>query len=391
MGKIVPKKHKLVSILFFFTLLLFTIYTYTQVDLNLTLWNNSNYQRIQQILLWIGYFNRPLSSLIYVALLISLFFCYISLLVMNTFSHLSLSRLKLFLVGSSLLLFFSYPAFSHDIFNYMFDARIVTKYFSNPYVHTALQFPDDLWVRFMHWTHRVYPYGPVWLIVTISFSFIGFGKFVATLALFKLLFILTYFGNCFFIYRILNRVDPSYAVRGVMLFALNPLILIETIISPHNEALMLFFLLFALYLIFIHNKKVSGIVMFILSAGVKFITALAIIPTVYFFLSRRKMTYHRYVVLISLSIAIGIGYEVFIREAYPWYFVMLVGSLSLIPTNAVSIGVTVVSAAALMRYLPYLYTGEYSVTTAAVGNVFFFVPLFLLGIYYLRLYFLRMR
>lgn len=391
MGKLVSKKIVLIYILFIFTLLLFTLYSYTQVDLNLTLWTNSYYQKIQQFLLWVGYFNRPLSSYIYITLLILLFICYISLLIVHDTSRFSLSRLKILLLGVSFLLFFSYPAYSHDIFNYMFDARIVTKYASNPYVHTALQFPDDLWVRFMHWTHRVYPYGPIWLIVTIPFSFIGFGKFVATLVLFKLLFILTYLGNSFLIYRILKQMDSPRALRGVILFALNPLILIETVISPHNESLMLFFLLLALYFIFVHHNKVAGIAMIAISAGVKFITAISFIPTAYFFLSQRKMTYHLYVALVSLSIAIGICYEVFIKEAYPWYFVMLVGSFSLIPIRAVSIGVTVLSGAALMRYLPYLFTGEYSARTATAQNVFFFVPLFFLGIYYLRLYFLRVR
>jgi len=69
------------------------------------------------------------------------------------------------LIGVGLL--FSYPFLSHDLFNYLFDAKIVTFYHQNPYILKALDFPSDPWLRFMHWTHRTYPYGPSFLFLTL--------------------------------------------------------------------------------------------------------------------------------------------------------------------------------------------------------------------------------
>ena len=57
---------------------------------------------------------------------------------------------------SALLLVFSYNAFSYDIFNYIFDAKIFTHYHQNPYLQKALDYPGDPMLSFMRWTHRVY-------------------------------------------------------------------------------------------------------------------------------------------------------------------------------------------------------------------------------------------
>lgn len=360
---------------FSFLLLFFTLYSYTQIDLNLTLWTNASYQRIQQFLIWVGYFNRPLSSFLYLVLFFLLFGVYALISAKSRIGKISFPQLRIIIVLVCIVLFFSYPAFSHDMFNYMFDARIVTKYFSNPYQFSALQFPDDLWIRFMHWTHRTYPYGPFWLLVTIPFSFLGFGKFVLTLGLFKILFLFSYIGNCYFIFQILKKVNPKHAVFGLTLFSLNPLIITETLISPHNESIMLFFLLFATYLFFVSKRSISGFGMLIVSAGIKFITIVCFIPFLYSLFVRKKMSFDRFIGLISFSLMGAIMYEFYIREPYPWYFVMLIGVLSLVPTTFISIAIYVLSASALLRYLPYLYVGDYSQGTLEIENLLFWVPI----------------
>ena len=68
------------------------------------------------------------------------------------------------IVITSIGLGFSYVAFSYDLFNYIFDAKIITFYHQNPYFHKALDYPGDPMLSFMRWTHRVYPYGPIWLV-----------------------------------------------------------------------------------------------------------------------------------------------------------------------------------------------------------------------------------
>lgn len=348
--------------IFFYTFLLFclAIFSYSQIDLNLTLTGNTTYQFFQNYLIYLGYYNRPLSTLIYAFILFLLFLFYILLLKFVEQKKLSFSHIQPFIVISIIVLFFSYPAFSHDLFNYMFDARIVTKYYANPYVVKALDFPEDLWIRFMHWVHRTYPYGPIWLLVTLPFSFFGFEKFVPTLFTFKIMFILFHIGNIFFIYKILKERLPQYVIVGMTFYALNPLVVIESLVSPHNEVIMLFFLLASLYFAFIKRNALSGIIYLLLSAGVKFVT-ITIFPLLLLekFLGKNKKSKRKwYLILIFLVFAI-MG-EIRYREPYPWYFIILIGIASLLPEEknirTIVIGVSI---GALLRYAPYLYAGSY--------------------------------
>jgi len=86
---------------------------------------------------------------------------------LNNNKYEKLKKLFIILIAVNILIgLISYPAYSHDLFNYMFDAKIATFYQQNPYLYKALDFPTDPWLRFMHWTHRYYPYGPSFLLLS---------------------------------------------------------------------------------------------------------------------------------------------------------------------------------------------------------------------------------
>ncbi|MDO8515495.1 MAG: hypothetical protein Q7S14_03265, partial [bacterium] len=152
---------------YFFVLFLLSIYSYSQIDLNLTLLQTPWFLQFKETMINLGYYNRPLSTLAFIILVLLLYI-------------LKPKKIILAIGGLCLISLFSYPFLSHDFFNYIFDARIITTYHLNPYFYKALDFPADDWIRFMQWTHRTYPYGPVWLIVTLIPSFLGFSKFILT-------------------------------------------------------------------------------------------------------------------------------------------------------------------------------------------------------------------
>src|SRR6185369_13728901 len=126
------------------------------------------------------------------------------------------------------ILIFSYNAFSYDLFNYIFYAKIITHYHQNPYLHKALDFPGDPMLAFMQWTHRTYPYGPLWLGLTIPISFAGLNFFPLTFFLFKSLAAVYYLGSSFLIWKISKKILPEYQYFNLVLFALNPLVIIES-------------------------------------------------------------------------------------------------------------------------------------------------------------------
>lgn len=364
-------------LIFLYSVLLFclTLFSYSQIDLNLTLSSNASYQFLQNQLIYLGYYNRSLSTLIYGVLIFLFFILYSVVLRLVRQKKFSLSHVNYLIILSLGILFFSYPSFSHDLFNYMFDARIVTKYHANPYLYKALDFPSDLWIRFMHWVHRTYPYGPVWLMVTLPFSYLGFEKFVPTLFAFKLMFTLFHVGNSILIYRILKEKSPKDAAAGLTFYALNPLILIESLVSPHNEVVMLFFLLLALYFYFVKGKMSLGWINLLLSIGVKFLTII-LVPVFLFagFLGKKKESKIKwYLTVFFLAIAI-IG-EMIYREPYPWYFIMLIGVASLIPEDKAIRNITIgISIGALLRYAPYLFVGSYPFRVISWQAWVFVVP-----------------
>lgn len=225
---------------FLFILLVLAIYSYSQIDLNLTLLQSPLFLKFQFLMVQLGYYQRVYSVLIFTVILLLLFTAYLFLLRKGKTPVISLKNTVLLIGGVAVIGVISYPAFSYDLFNYIFDARIVTFYHQNPYLYKALDFPSDNWIRFMHWTHRTYPYGPVWLLVTLPFSFLGFGRFLLTLVNFKVMFSLFYLGNCYLIYMISSAIDPKNRSWRLLFFALNPLVIIESVVSPHIDSVMAF-------------------------------------------------------------------------------------------------------------------------------------------------------
>ena len=203
------------------------IYSFTQVDLSLTLSQASIFQTVQKSFQYIGWFNRPLSTVFYVVLFIflfSLYFWSLSLVRKQVIKTKTLWTTIIVVFGITVL---SYNAFSYDLFNYIFDAKIVTFYNQNPYMHKALDFPQDQMLSFMRWTHRVYPYGPLWLAFTVPISFFGLQIFSLTLLLFKL-FIGAFFLACAYaigkISKIINLKNPLLPVAA---FSLNPFVIFK--------------------------------------------------------------------------------------------------------------------------------------------------------------------
>ena len=362
---------------------IFTLYSYSQIDLNLTLFSNHFYQAFQQQMIKLGYFNRPLSASIYLILMILLFINYFFLITLAKKRKLRLSQIWLLILVAAAIFFFSYPAFSHDIFNYIFDVRILLYHKANPWMYTALDFPSDPWTRFMHWTHRTYPYGPFWIIASIMPYVFSFGKFTLALFNFKLLFLLSYLGSCWLVYKILFRINKKQSILGLVFFAFNPLVLNESIISPHLYIVMVFLGLLAIYLIFV-KKKILGIFSLLLSILTKYATV-GYIPILFPKIKFNKKLW----LMIGLTFAAILG-QIYIREILPWYFLPLIALLVLSSVSFLKIILWGISIGGALYYLPFIYIGEYTPYVKTLRIYLFLIPI-LLSIVFVILRSLRRR
>ena len=215
-------------------------YSFTQVDLSLTLSKASWIQDFQKVFQYIGYFNRPLSTYLFIGIVIFLFASYF--LIIKNIERFSKKQIWSLIMVSAVVLGISYNAFSYDLFNYIFDAKIFTHYGQNPYEYKALDFAavQEPMLSFMRWTHRTYPYGPVWLGITIPISYLGMNYFLVTFFLFKTLMVSAFIATVWLIKKIVSDTKTTDELQAIALFALNPFVLIESVVSAHVDIVMIF-------------------------------------------------------------------------------------------------------------------------------------------------------
>jgi len=323
-------------ILYFFLLSLLSVYSFSLVDPNLTLFNNSVWAYFREIMVYFGYYRRDLSSIAYILLILLLFFLSSRIALRPKIKD--LMKLTV-LIG--LITVFSYPFLSHDFFNYLFDAKILTFYGKNPYAFKALDFPYDPWIRFMHWTHRTYPYGPSFLIISIAPSFLAAGKFILNYFFFKLTFVLFYFLSVFYLNKINHRV--------AIFFAFNPFVILEGLINNHNDLIAISLAFIGIYLFLHQNKTALGKIMLLISGGIKYLT----LPLV--FLSANKKKFNN---IVLLSLIFAIIYYSFQVEIQPWYFLNLLIILPFFPKLVSQFNIFF--AGLMLSYYPYIRFGQWT-------------------------------
>lgn len=349
----------------------FTTFSYSYVDLNLTLSQNPLSLRLVSFLQQLGYFNRPIATLTYIILLTLAFSFFMLNLKLFKKSKVSLQYLKISTIANTLILVFAYPFLSADIFNYIFDAKIILNYHLSPYSYRPLDFPNDDWLRFMRWIHRYSPYGPLWLSFSLIPFLLGFGKFIITLFSFKIFVSLFHLINSFIIYKILQKTQPSNAVLGTAFYSLNPLFLIEGVANSHNDVVLTTFLLLPILTV-IYKKRLLTLISITAGTLIKYIPILNL-PWFLLSIFNKSISLSQLIYLNLASMVIfTIAFSSFSISVpfvssgstqvqfQPWYLFWTLPFIALTTNQKlISIAITLAVGASL-RYLPYLYYGDWS-------------------------------
>ncbi len=322
------------------------LFSYTQVDLNLTLSQVSIWQGIQRAFQYVGFYQRPLATGIYMGILAVLFTAYFLLLRgarNNSISFKAVWRLIFMACG---ILVFSYPAaFSYDFFNYLFTAKTVLVYRQNPYTVIPLDFSGvDPWTNFMRWTHLPSAYTPFWIGLSLVPYVLGLGYFLLVLFAMKFMIAGFYLLACWALYK------ATKSVYALAFFALNPLILIESLVSGHNDIVLV---AFALLSVFAYMRKDMLLSWFYLSLSIaaKLMT-IFLVPVYVLKRGRAWMLAAMFMGLVAVLVK---------REFLPWYWVWIVPFVALLPDKGKLMRFsTIISIGLALSYAPYLYFGEYS-------------------------------
>lgn len=319
-----------------------SIYSYALTDLSLTLSENYAVLFFQKNLQQLGYFHREASTAIYFVLILSLIILYLK--IGKIISGLSRFQKSAIIVSFIIPFLVSYSAMiSYDIFNYIFDSRIITVFHQNPYTHTALDFPSDPMVHYMRWTHRAYPYGPIWLIPGVVITLFS-SKLLIQLFLFKTLSV----SVVLYCVKLLRKNSQTRA----LLFLFNPLVVIEVFISNHNDIFVSLFLIISI--IFFNRKKIS-----LLSSAIGFLVKYSnvfLIPVIIFF----KKPSRQFYLVGYFSILFSVILASLRTEFQPWYILWLLPFAYLADRNSFIAKATIITSILLpFAYLPYIFTGSY--------------------------------
>jgi len=242
-----------------FISLLVSFSSYVLVDPNLILLNSEIWVQVQ-MWFWqsLGYWD--VLAFAYLALILSWWVFYLwgargAQLVLHR------SQLWIGVAACIFVLWLGHNALSHDIFNYLFNAKMVSEYSSNPHVRTAIEFSYDPWVRFMHNIHTPAPYGYGWTAVSLLPYWLGLGSFLLTYFAMKAWMILGLGLYLYFGWRLLEKWPVSNKIQRLWLFAFNPILLWETALNGHNDVWMMWPALAAFFLVLKKDRKLWHIVL----------------------------------------------------------------------------------------------------------------------------------
>jgi hypothetical protein len=136
---------------------------------------------------------------------------------------------------------------SLDVYDYIARGRITGVHGGNPYVQTPAQYPGDPFMEYASWKDKTAAYGPVWEVLSGFISRFAGDHLWPNMVAHKAIALVSYFACVLAIAAILQRVAPHQALAGTLLFAWNPLILLEGVANAHNDLLMMALILGALW------------------------------------------------------------------------------------------------------------------------------------------------
>ena len=141
------------------------------------------------------------------------------------------------------------------------------------------------------------------------------------------------------------------------------MVLVEDLISGHNDIVMAFFALLSIWL-FLRKKWFFSLFSLLFSLGIKYMTVV-FLPFWFlgFLLIRRgvKIDFSLAFRLLAWASILVFALFVFKFEFQPWYLIWVIPFVALALEDRMLVGLaTALSIAGLLRYAPFLYYGHYN-------------------------------
>lgn len=211
----------------------------------------------------------------------------------------------IFIIVISFIFTLILPYLSSDIYYYIGDSWLASKYGQNPYYTSVFDLQvmginDEILNNTGYWKHTTSIYGPIWNYIATALVGFSFGNITIALFIFKLVSLLIHIANCYVIFKL------TKSTKYLLLYGINPLVLMDFLSNVHNDIYLILFVLLALYFMIRKKDIILTIVFLAISIGIKYSTVL-LVPFLLLYYFRDKSYFKRilYCLISGISI-IGI-------------------------------------------------------------------------------------
>ena len=162
----------------------------------------------------------------------------------------ALRLIWLTIIVSGCIYLFTPASLSDDVYGYASYGRLLSVHHANPYVISPSAFPQDPTYPLIHWKDAFAPYGPLWIVLSALVGLISGPDRLEYLIAFRLIAFAAHLLNIWLVTATLRTMGrPAHTVAlGTLLYAWNPLVLLESSAGGHNDVFMLTFILLGLLL-----------------------------------------------------------------------------------------------------------------------------------------------
>jgi hypothetical protein len=194
--------------------------------------------------------------------------------------------LRLIWIGalvSGLIYVFTPAMLSHDILVYASYSRVIDVYHANPYFVPLSAYPHDPFNPLNYWSNAIAAYGPLWLAICAFWGLVSGSQPIGYILVFRLFALAANLVNTWLVIMTLRTMGQSSrtVTLGALLYAWNPLVLLESSLGGHNDVFMVTFMLAGILLAVRADQRgqltqlrgyLLPIIFFTLAALVKFTT-----------------------------------------------------------------------------------------------------------------------
>jgi hypothetical protein len=143
-----------------------------------------------------------------------------------------------------------FPAGALDIFHNILDGRLVWMYHLNPIVVPPSTVSSDPLFPYLHyWWNTTTAYGPLWFLATLPAYLVSGDSLIRNIVAYKALPFAFELATLVFIALTVHRIEPRRVTAAVVCFGWNPLVLWEIAGNGHNDIVMMFFAIAAIFVL----------------------------------------------------------------------------------------------------------------------------------------------